>query len=56
MYLLREIITKLTIAVANERKISRFVCEGCELRADCRLPSQKRRLCNETRAIRAPWW
>jgi len=55
MYQLREIIKKLTITVAAQRQLSRFMCEGCELRDRCSLPASRRQLCCETRALRPQW-
>jgi len=56
MRTLRELITKLAAAIAAQRKLSNFMCNGCELRDYCNLPSSRRQLCCESRAIRPRWW
>jgi hypothetical protein len=55
MRMLRDFIAKLAGLVATQRQLSRFICEGCELRDQCHLPSYRRQLCYETRALRPRW-
>jgi hypothetical protein len=49
---LREILEDLKGAIAAQRAVSRFMCEGCELRDRCSLPAHRRQLCWEARALR----
>jgi hypothetical protein len=51
MRLLRSIVAKIA-AVLAMRPLSRFVCEGCDTREECRLPARRRQLCREARALR----
>jgi hypothetical protein len=55
MRLLREFFEKLLSAVAVQRPLSGFICEGCDLREHCRLPVHRRQLCSEIRALRPRW-
>jgi hypothetical protein len=55
MSMLREIIAKVAAAIATQRQISRFNCEGCDLRDYCSLPAERRQLCWEARAFHPRW-
>jgi hypothetical protein len=52
MSMLSKIIEKSVTAIVTRRQISRFNCEGCDLRDYCSLPAEKRQLCWEARAFR----
>jgi hypothetical protein len=52
MPLLKEMMAKLINAISLPAT-SGFICQGCELRNYCRLPARRRRLCCESRALRA---
>ena len=52
---LREIIARVAAAIATQHRISRFNCEGCDLRDSCNLPAERRQLCWEARAFRPRW-
>jgi len=47
MSMLRKIIEKFATAIVTRRQISRFNCEGCDLRDYCSLPAERRQLCWE---------
>jgi hypothetical protein len=52
MRTLSDAIVKFANAVVRQRRLSRFACTGCEMRDRCSLPAQRRRLCQEVRALR----
>jgi hypothetical protein len=51
MRLLREIVAWIA-ALGTQRPLSRFVCEGCDMRDACSLPAGRRQMCQEARALR----
>jgi hypothetical protein len=55
MRLLNQMISKLVRAIAVQRPMSNFMCQGCELREYCCLTARRRRLCCELRALRPGW-
>jgi len=56
MRALRELMSQLATAIGTRQTLSRYICEGCELRDACHIPAGRRRLCWETRANRPRWW
>lgn len=52
---LRKLIESLRSAITTQRVVSRFMCEGCDLRDGCSLPAYLRLLCWEARALRPRW-
>jgi hypothetical protein len=51
MRALSDAIARFASAVTRQRRLSRFVCAGCEMRDRCSLPAYRRRLCQEVRAV-----
>ena len=56
MSIFREFIAQVATAIAAQRKLSRLICNGCELRNHCQMPPERRQLCWEIRAVRPRWW
>lgn len=52
MRAIREMLSKFASAMAAQRKLSNYLCQGCDLRDHCSLPPWRRQLCAETRALR----
>jgi len=52
MRLIRHFFTTVLNVIGSRPAISPFMCSGCDLNGDCRLPASRRRLCCEARALR----
>jgi hypothetical protein len=51
MRLLRAIFAEIGATFATSRPVSRFLCEGCDIHEECRLPARRRQMCQEARAL-----
>ena len=54
MRVLRDILARLSKAIAPPPAASRYMCGGCDQRDQCSLPPARCRLCWEARAMLPP--